>query len=406
MKSTHINFVTGSLFFLLLVICSCERHEVNSGITVLLQQQANDNPKKLEEVSAKTGKILESEYPDWKSTKVIVGNRASISAITFINETVGWACNKTKIFKTEDSGKTWQSFKIDFVGTGEIAFFQFTDDLQGWLILEDANEDGYSKNDRIRIYRTSDSGKSWKLTDSEMSVSFHDAQFSNENGWVIAMSFVGDNSRQRSPLVLYFSNQDGWKDVSEPVKNLSYDPAYREGDIPSLDRLTIKENSCVIAVNKPEKIFQSCDKGKNWQMLYDVGNFSPHSSYGPRQIGLQDDFIWMIESTSGAEGTSSILTIIPVNENGKKKLIFVPNYYITQGFAISTNEFFIVGSTNKIPDKKLINKGMILHTTDAGETWDKILSIPNEIKSVQFFLSQKTIWVLTTNGILNKAVTE
>ena len=124
MKSTHINIVTGSLFFLLFVICSCERHEINSGITVLSPQQTNNNLKKLEEVSsAKAGKVLESEHSDWKSIKIIIGNRESISAITFINERVRWACNKNKIFKTEDSGKTWQSYKIDFVGKGEIAFF-------------------------------------------------------------------------------------------------------------------------------------------------------------------------------------------------------------------------------------------------------------------------------------------
>jgi photosystem II stability/assembly factor-like uncharacterized protein len=407
MKSTHTNFVAGSLFFLLFVTCSCERREINSDNSFLSPQRTNKDLKKLEDVSpTKAGKISESEDSDWKSTKIIIGKREPISAISFINERVGWACNKKKVFKTEDSGKTWQSFKIDFVGIGEIVFFQFTDDLQGWLIVEDAKATDYSKNDRIRIYRTSDSGQSWKLTHSEMQVSFHDAEFASENGWVIAMKFVGDGASERSPLVLYFSNQDGWKDVSDPVKNLSYDPAYREGDLPALDCLTIKEDNCVIAVNKAEKIFQSCDKGKNWQILYDVGNFSPHSSYGPRQIGLHDDFIWIIESTSGAEGTNSILTIIPANENGKKKLISLPDYYITHGFAISAKELFLVGEPNNVSDKGLLNKGIVLNTKDSGETWNKIFSVAQEIKSAQFFPSQRVIWILTKGGELSKAISD
>jgi photosystem II stability/assembly factor-like uncharacterized protein len=404
MKSIHIRLVIGSQFFLLLLISCCERHEVNSSDTVLPPQQTGKDLKKFENFSnSKRGKVLSSEASDWKTTRTNIGNREPISAITFINERVGWACSKKKIYKTEDSGETWKSFKIDFVGKGTIGFFQFTNDLQGWLIIEEANRDNYSKNDRIRIYRTADSGKSWKLTHSEMSISFRDAQFTNENGWLVGMKFVRDGASERAPFVLYFSNQsDVWTDVSDPVKNLSYDPDYRAGDLPSLNRLTIKDANCVVAVNKPGKIFQSCDRGKNWQILDSLDNFPPQSSYGPQQIGFQHDFIWTIESAGAIDGLGTILTIIPLSEYGEKQLLSLPNY-IRQGFAVSASEFFLVGESNDVSKKGQATKGIILHTTDSGETWKKILSIPQEVKSTQFFPSQKLIWILTADGELDKA---
>src|SRR5947208_7707712 len=249
MKSSQMSLMTFLLLFLFLLMCSCKDSEVNPDLTSLPQHQTKDELEKFEGfTNSISGKVLVDEHSDWKSTKITVGNRESISALSFINERVGWSCNTTKIFKTQDSGKTWQPFKLNFIGKGKIAFFQFIDDLQGWLVLEDTNGVDYAKDDRIRIYRTMDGGKKWNLSHIEMSVSFHDALFSKGGGWVIGMKFVGDGASERSPLALHFSDQDEWKDVSEFVRNLSYDAGYREGDFPSLDRLTFEQNNCVITV--------------------------------------------------------------------------------------------------------------------------------------------------------------
>jgi photosystem II stability/assembly factor-like uncharacterized protein len=204
-------------------------------------------------------------------------------------------------------------------------------------------------------------------------------------------------------MVIYFSAKfSEWSDISEPLKKLSYDPAYGEDSFPTLARITVKGSNCVLVVNKSEKIFQNCNNGEDWQQIKFVGNFSPLSSYGMKQIGVKDNFMWTLQSAGGIEGTASLLTIMPDTYNEKIKLVSLPEYFLSYGFSISSQEFFLAGEKIEFPEN-LADKGLILQTRDGGKTWNKIFKTTEKIKFAQFLhLSSINIWILTSKGALHK----
>lgn len=403
MKSKINRFVFSVLALQFLVFASCKSYQTKADIIPLPQQDVAIRQEPLEGRDVIEGEVLENPISEWQVSKILVGKNAKVSAIRFINENIGWACNKNFVYKTVDGGKTWESFPIDFVGKAKISSINFTDDLHGWLILQDSEENGYSTEDQIRIYRTTDGGKTWTFSHAEKPALLDGAYFSGNDGWIIATRFLGYSPQRLVPTVIYFSGETSeWTDVSEGIKNLSYDPAYGEDSLPTLESITSIGANCVAIVNNVEKIFQSCDKGNSWKFIRIVGNFHPLDSYRMKHIDVKDDFMWTLQSAGGIEGTSSVLTIMPVNPNEKIKLLSLPNYYINYGFSISSQEFFLAGKEARLGEN-LADKGLVLQTIDGGKTWKKLFKVTEEIKFVQFLPSSPTnIWVLTSSGTLRK----
>jgi hypothetical protein len=392
-----------NIFFVFAFFVSCQRNHINANIVIGKENRLTSQNISVKKEKPTKGEILENNHLDWNSKSVVIGKNNKIAVFNFIDENKGWGVNENFVFKTTDSGKIWKSFSIQFVGKAKICSVNFVDENNGWLILQVGDRNEYSKENQVLIYRSQDGGKSWTHSHTEKSVLLNDFQFTIGDGWVIATRFLGLNPQRLEPLILHFSGETGvWNDVSEPLKLLSNEPTYGEDSLPSLESLAIDENNCLLAVNKAEKIFQTCDRGRNWQIITTIGNFSPLSSYGMKQIDVSNDFIWTLQSAGGIEGTASTISIIYKKASEKTKVISFSDYFAKQGISLSEKEFFISGEKIVLTQRKKKN-GIILNTTDSGVTWKNIFKTNKEIASTQFMMPLlNTIWILTAEGELNK----
>ena len=104
----------------------------------------------------------------------------------------GWAVNKQYVYRTVDSGVTWQRFPIEFIEDGaKVSHIAFADSLTGWIVLEQYKEGGgFSKDDKISIYRTLDGGETWGLSKREISTTAPLLYINANTVWITVYGWV------------------------------------------------------------------------------------------------------------------------------------------------------------------------------------------------------------------------
>lgn len=401
--------ITGLLTIFVIVFSlsfgSCKSSQLISK-KILTERELKIQKKPSDSYNYTDGKITEKVTSKWITSKIDVKHYNNFSAIHFINEDTGWAVNKNSVVKTEDSGKNWKVFPIDFIKKSRVVSIHFTTNLNGWIVLQEGGDDSYAESDQVKIYRSTNGGKTWNLSVSIKSAVIDDSYFYNDEGWIIATRFLGFHPQRLVPEVYFFSGEiSKWNNVSKSLIKLSYDSQYGEDTYPTLARIAFEKNKCVLVVNTVEKIFKSCNKGKSWELERFIRNTKRPSEYGLKEIGSKDDFIWTLQSVGGYyHGGSSLITILPKNSQEESKLLGLSDYYSHQGFSISSDEFFLIARRYdvNIPNPKY--KGLILYTNNGGKTWEKISRIEPEIKVAQLLYSDlsKTFIILSEEGNIYK----
>lgn len=387
--------------FLLIISVSCKSFGLREETTSLPSKITRSDASFRQEREIIEGNILEKANTEWGP--ISIKKNTVFSVIYFLNENVGWACNRNFVFKTIDSAKSWQSFPINFVENAEIESIHFTNELQGWLILQDG--EAYSEKAQVRIYRTTDGGGTWSLFHLEKSISFRDVYFSENDIWIVGTRAVNPDKRSSNQTIIYYSGKTSeWRDISESFGKLIYDSRYAEGYAPGFGGITVSPDNCVVVVNQVEKIFRSCDNGKTWELINNIGNTKRPEDYYTKYIEVKGDFMWILQSINAIDsGTSTLLTLISANPDEKKKVFSLPNYFSSQAYSISSEEFFLVGKKGSFIEDPNADKGLILHTKDGGKTWNSIFRATEEIKFAQFLPTNPIyIWVLTDKGDLYK----
>jgi photosystem II stability/assembly factor-like uncharacterized protein len=387
------------LFVCALLYVGCAK--VDSGVmhgvspeTIFQTPLASQQREKIE------AQISERRDQFWRLESISAAKNAKILAVYFLNDSQGWACNEKAFFKTNDGGLTWEIFPINFIGTASIQSVGFSDDLRGWLILQTGSTSEWSEAAQTKIYRTTDSGRTWSLSRIENAAYFNDAYFSDGGIWIIGTRFGGYQPQRLIPFAAFFSNERSeWTDISAPIKKLSYDPAYGEGSFPQLASISSAGAGCIAIASQNEKIFRSCDAGENWDLVKVVGNSPGPGNFSINKIGITNDFIWVLQSSGGIDhATESLLTVMPSTETSKAFVVSLPSYIISDGYSVSVQEYFLAGGKSA-SQKNHSDTNVILHSLDGGKTWSQIFRTPSRIKSFQFSSSDR-IWVLTVDGKL------
>jgi photosystem II stability/assembly factor-like uncharacterized protein len=92
---------------------------------------------------------------NWTLQSVGAGTR--LMDMSFVNSTSGWMCGfDATLWRTRDSGQTWQRLTINQPSDSVFQHVEFTDEQRGWLITAWGT-----------VYRTVDGGLSWSLSSSE-----------------------------------------------------------------------------------------------------------------------------------------------------------------------------------------------------------------------------------------------
>jgi photosystem II stability/assembly factor-like uncharacterized protein len=228
---------------------------------------------------------------NWEATKV---NFKQIpTAIFFVDENNGWMAGvpfvddeeedeietgPSDLLMTNDGGKTWLAQRRLPVGLTDI---QFTDQTTGWVVGQ-----------RGAIYKTTDSGRTWDAQKSElepgegsavdltgegskkfnmMGVSFSDAN----NGFVVAINDDGDQGR-----VLGTPNSG----ASWSKKLIGADEGYR-------DIFALNANEAWVVTNFGRYIYYTADGGRYWNSEFVVAD---QDIFFFRMHGIDATHVWAV----------------------------------------------------------------------------------------------------------------
>jgi len=332
------------------------------------------------------GTIIKTDSKAEKWEKSLINTEVTPHCIYFIDNMNGWAAGKAGcIIKTSDGGKTWYT-----LSTENNLWFNdifFCDEDNGYIIGIDI------------FMKTTDGGKNWfynPLLNKEILYDYRKVFFVNKNlGWIICQ----DGSTTDEFKGRIFHTEDGGKNWQlQKIEKFKW----------PMDLYFINERTGFVIGNK---IFKTTDGGNNWYSVYDstgsslffingdkgfaiVGNnlictedggntWSYKWNFGNNEI----EDIYFYNKLKGWIATSS--GIYSTDDGGETWYLQTgeDSYYINDIYFIDENNGWAVGGIGpKLNDGWCVGGcGLILRTTDSGNTWEKLPEITNKaLKRISF----------------------
>jgi photosystem II stability/assembly factor-like uncharacterized protein len=259
----------------------------------------------------------------------------SLESVCFVDAEVGWTCSYDgKLFKTTDSGESWFQQNTSISSSFSKVFFSSRE--YGWLLTPG------------RLYKSTNGGDSWQIG---FTGSLDDVTFVNDNvGWATGFyPYTGNYS-----LIKTTNFGLTWEEKYTYQNNLT-------GSICFISELT----GWVIDGNY---IIKTTDGGDTW------------NSY-PIQVSS----IRCITFIDSLKGTMCGSSIYNTTDGG----ITWTKYNTSQGTYFLSIDFY-----NGEFGMMVGNGGLLLKTTNAGNTWDDYLKIVDADLSSVYFINQNVGWAV------------
>lgn len=274
----------------------------------------------------------------------------------------GNAPASTRIFRTRDSGQSWQSSTVQ---TSVVIQITFVNPQIGWLLSRQrtsANAEGASV-ERVQILRSSDGGQSWTLVSNVLpastdvaagrlpyggqktGISFLDAQ----TGWV-----TGSYAAPGYPLL--FRTRDGGQTWYPQTLKLAPSETATQLALTAPHFFSMKDGILPVSASSGNgtsvMVYTTHDGGNSWQGTTPIAASASLTNFVDTNSGWTSDGTHLARTSTGGQQWKRLETNPPLRD--LSSLTFVSP---TLGWAI--------GSTPN-------NGPALLKTTDGGLTW-KIL---------------------------------
>jgi photosystem II stability/assembly factor-like uncharacterized protein len=325
-----------------------------------------------------------------KKISVNVSNQTFIEKIYFVDENRGWILGSNFVSSTNDGGKSWKTKKIKSLIVNEMFF---ADQTKGWHIL-------VNEFTTVRIYQTLDGGKTWKYL-KDISTSLFGNIDSRVFGYVptiLNVRFINDDIIWVVGLKKIKDSMEYaiWKTINGgktwETKYLSNTSILRK----TLEASFIKLNDSRIIVSSNGLILQSEDNGESWKEVANINSSENSTPDFFKGFDFTDEFnSWATVANSG-----KIFRSIDRGKIWKAKklgLMDEDSYKFTSVKFINSKTGWIGGSKNN--GEKMT--GVILFTTDGGETWTN--EHQTESKTINSLTStSKTVFAVGNDGLILK----
>ncbi len=288
-------------------------------------------------------------------TVQLADSSLNMLTMVFANEKLGWVSGESsKIYHTTDGGKTWD-LQANF--KGDIHSIFLVDSLRLWATNISAASGA--------IFHTTDGGTNW-LADSTISWGY-DVQFIDSlNGWVSGQDKIANTTnggKTWNTQLDSFGNS--WKDISMADKNHGW-------------AITSSETKIAVTTNG----------GINWNVKNDL------SAYSLWAITFYDSLNGLAAGWGGV-----ILKTIDGGTNWE-----LVTKSVTTANADLRDVFFIDDSTGWIcgTDGTRLGgyNGMILKTTDEGNSWAKLIINNTEQLNSIYFIDQQIGFAVGRGGTI------
>ncbi len=284
---------------------------------------------------------------DW--IQQVTNTGSTIKSIYFVDELVGWAvgANGTILF-TSDGGNDWilQASNV----TTELNSVKFVNPNIGWAV-------GYSGT----ILKTTNGGTTWVAQSSGTTTTLFDIDFYDTN-FLIAVGGYTDLIIERSTILKTTNGGTTWvdKNYSSSVYGLLYG-------------VEILENNLVWTCGQAFMLAKSTDAGETWGITLNGSKNNIDNSEsvdgmgGFRDIFFKDNNIgYAVGGELQTNGYPKNRKIIMTSDGGNSWVYKLSEQYERELFSVNVTEDYnglAVGSN-----------GVILRSTDDGNTWKQQLS--------------------------------
>lgn len=343
------------------------------------------------EVKEIQSKVSNATSNPWRVKTIQLANDEDINRAYFLNEKVGFVISFNKIFRTFDSGVSWE--KANFPATFGLKDIFFNSESEGFAIGYKLGK-GYN-----HILKTNNNGRNWKVVYSSDPVSLNKISFdSNGLGWAVGERITTDSRHDTVNLVLLSNDQgETWHDSSEQINQLAKNERGWVGD--SLTDFVCLENKGNFVLSLRGKIYSTDNNGKSWSLVSKLVD-EPDQT-GIRHFGeLDGGRFWVAGGTISTEGQWGMIAVM--NNSSGWDRFRLNGYYFADVKFLSNNEVIAVGSIvapNNFGGANEQNKGVILYSPDSGKNWSIVheSQTSNEFTSIAK-LSENKLFVVGQNG--------
>lgn len=325
---------------------------------------------------------------NWVKPDIGKGISASIGGIFFIDSNTGWILAGGKVYRTIDTGKTWQG-TTGMVGGGPSGFTEisekqwqgeifFANDKQGWAVVG-----------LWYIYHTEDGGKTWEdqLSTGYMSYGVGNIFFTNDKNGCAAGSSI-------------LCTEDGGKTWNE---RLGIKPGERDniGDVMvSVWGISFVNRSTAWAVGNNGQIIKTEDGGKSWKLKTSIRIGYAYFIDAKTGWSYRND-------KSGKDYKGYLLKTEDGGDTWQEQKEF-ENRVVLRFYFVNPTTGWAVGSEwgSTSGGSKLLSL-FILHTNDGGKTWitqfkeqaGKKWGFIDGLFDV-FFINSNVGWVVGSRGLI------
>jgi photosystem II stability/assembly factor-like uncharacterized protein len=343
----------------------------------------NSQPQELITVLRPVPAILnEDTLPQVVATETKIkgtaGGPFEFKRAQFVNETHGWVMSSNNLYRTTDSGKSWERLRQEPEKDARFVSFSFVDESHGWLaILKKDFAKGYGLGNSSVIMVTNDGGRSWKLQaifPDEIDV--RDIEFFNASEGLAVGAKGLDNRPDRGELLVVGTSNGGkdWNDISASAKAAFKNQWGAANDYGKYIHWT---PSALLLLTQGGRVMNTTDQGKTWNTIVIFKDERPRgfvSSMGYYKVALDPEQKFrVIAAVMGDEGYWGDFV---VNEDGRWTSYELGLTPILDAVFLSGKDVVACGlnrrSGNENSNGHLKDAGVVLRSFDGGRSWQTI----------------------------------
>ena len=305
--------------------------------------------------------------------KVLWENLPTVRSSAFKGSDFAWLVTEREgvLIFTSDGGKTWTEIQGNAVG-GKFDAAAFIDQKHGWAV----NSEG-------RVWKSDDGGKSW-IAISTLTASGGDDWHFNS---AVQLEFVDDRHGWIIETLSIWRTDDGgvnWRQVFPSGFNARGKGQSTWGSFVGPNKAWISRTSGEVCETK--------DAAVSWQIQTVMPN-----GYFTNVYFLDEGTGWLVGYIGGETGTQLYRT----DDGGKSwRKYLVSAVSIESVYFLDSNEGWAVGGEPSSKAAKGYTQGLLLHTRDGGQSWDR-MELPFKeryLDRVQF-TDEANGWLIGRNNI-------
>ncbi len=334
---------------------------------------------------------------NWRMVRRTVETDKNLRAVHFVDSMTGWAAGDAgAVYRTTDSGRTWKPLLSGV--SANINFVNFLDWNHGWMIGDSTSKDD---DGETVLLSTINGGRTWMIQKipNLLSVHFSDLQ----NGWAVG----------RNATVLRTTNGgNDWKPVEEiqsviglPVESSNYNFGFRDVYFLDANHGWLIGNFYGRAQSNIGGLFVTADGGNTWKRLpltmqtqHVSGRFTP---------GLLHSVRFTDENTGSVtgemrDGENRFFFALHTRDGGKTwEQHRTPSRatHSTQ-FLDPTNGWMAAFAPREGSAEAVVYDTSLMRTDNGGQSWQNDFTAKgSRIRSI-FFLSPYKGWAVGDRGMI------